>query len=181
VTPDVAGGALLRAGARPAAERPISVDVGEGTVSSTILREGREVRSPELNPRKVEDLLARTVVINRNRVPRIVAQSIPAGTRVPRGTPVDLVLLPVSDIDFSLFDRVHEDFQRRRVEEILPILADPQVEPLLDKARPEDLSEAERATITAKLAPLGITVDDATPAKSFATAFETLQSTRAFQ
>ena len=58
---------------------------------------------------RVSDLIGRLGPIDRIKVPRVVSQSIPPGTRIPKGTPVDLVMVPVSDIDFGLFETVHED------------------------------------------------------------------------
>lgn len=157
------------------------VDVGEKTVVPTVVRAGEEVKAPPLNVRKVEDLVSRLVPITRVKVPRTVSQSIPAGTRVARGTPVDLVLVPVSDLDFSLLDQVHDDFKVKSIESVLPVLSDPDIEPILKKDRPEDLTEAEKTTIRTKLLPLGIGVDDAVPSKSFNLAFHSLQSAKAFR
>src|SRR5215475_11003500 len=77
----------------------INVDVGDKTVVPTVVRDGQEVQPPPLNPAKVGDLLTRLQPITRINIPRIMSQSIPPGTRVQKGTPVDIVLLPVSDID----------------------------------------------------------------------------------
>jgi hypothetical protein len=157
------------------------VDVSAKTVVPTVVRAGEEVKSPQLNTDKVSDLVGRLVPITRVKVPRVVSQSIPAGTRIPKGTPVDLVMVPVSDIDFSLFDTVHDDFKVKAVDSILPLLADPAVEAILKKERPEDLTEAERATLTTKLAPLGVQVDDAVAGKGLNLAFQSLQSAKAFR
>lgn len=157
------------------------VDVSEKTVVPTIVRGGEEVKPPPLNLTKVEDLVGRLKPITRVSIPRAVSQSIPAGTRVPKGTPVDLVLVPVSDIDFSLFDKVHADFAAKTIDKILPVLSDPEVQPLLQKSRADDLKPEEKDKIKLKLAPLGIGVDDADPARSFSLAFDSLQNAKAFQ
>lgn len=157
------------------------VDVSAKTVVPTVVRAGEEVKSPQLNTDKVSDLVGRLVPITRVKVPRVVSQSIPAGTRIPKGTPVDLVLVPVSDIDFSLFDTVHDDFKVKAVDSILPLLSDPDVEAILKKEKPEDLTDAERATLTTKLAPLGVQVDDAVSGKGLNLAFQSLQSAKAFR
>lgn len=157
------------------------VDVSEKLTIPTIVRGGEEVKPPPLNLAKVEDFVGRLKPITRVSVPRAVSQSIPAGTRVPKGTPVDLVLVPVSDIDFSLFDQVHDDFKTKSIQTILPLLSDPEVQPILQKSRPEDLTADERNKIQLKLAPLGIAVEDSDPKKSFNVAFQSLQSAKAFQ
>jgi len=157
------------------------VDVSEKTVVPTVVRAGEEVKSPQLNTDKVADLVGRLVPITRVKVPRVVSQSIPAGTRIPKGTPVDLVLVPVSDIDFSLLDTVHDDFKIKAVDSVLPLLSDPAVEAILKKGKAGDLTEAERTTLTTKLAPLGVEVNDAVEGKSLNLAFQSLQSAKAFR
>ena len=159
------------------------VEVGEKAEAPTVVRGGEEVKAPPLNLTKVEDLVGRLKPITRLSVPRCVSQSIPPGNRVPKGTPVDLVLVPVSDLDFSLFDRVHEDFKPKSIDKLLPLLADPAVAPILQKGRPEDLTETEKTTLRQKLASpdLNITVDDTVPGKSLDLAFNSLKSAKAFQ
>jgi hypothetical protein len=157
------------------------VDVGATTVIPTVVRAGEEVKSPQLNIDKVSDLVGRLVPITRIKVPRVVSQSIPAGTRIPKGTPVDLVLVPVSDIDFSLLTTVHDDLKAKSIDSVLPLLSDPAVDPILKKDSVANLTDAEKATLTSKLATLGVTVDNTVSGKSLDLAFQSLQSAKAFQ
>jgi hypothetical protein len=157
------------------------VDVGAATVIPTVVRGGEEVKSPQLNLDKVSDLVTRLVPITRIKVPRVVSQSIPAGTRIPKGTPVDLVLIPVSDIDFSLLTTVHDDLKAKTIDSMLPLVSDPAIVPILQKDSVDNLTDAEKATLTSKLAPLGVTVDNTVPGKSLSLAFQSLQSAKAFQ
>jgi hypothetical protein len=184
--PGIAAGATTTAAAAATAlaftpvERRV-VDVAATTVVPTVVRAGEEVKSPQLNTDKVADLVGRLVPITRIKVPRVVSQSIPPGTRIPKGTPVDLVLVPVTDIDFSLFETVHDDLRLKAVDSLLPVLGDPEVEAILKKDKPEDLTETEKTTLRNKLTPLGVTVDDASPGKTLSLAFQSLQSAKAFR
>jgi hypothetical protein len=175
--PSLAGGSALAL----AKVQNVVVDVGAATVVPTVVRAGEEVKSPQLNTDKVSDLVTRLVPITRIKVPRVVSQSIPAGTRIPKGTPVDLVLVPVSDIDFSLLTTVHDDLKAKSIESVLPLLSDPAVEPILKKDSVANLTDAEKATLTSKLAPIGVTVDNTVAGKSLDLAFQSLQSAKAFQ
>jgi hypothetical protein len=157
------------------------VDVGDKPITPTIVRGGEEVVAPPLNPGKIDDLITRLVPIRRVQVPRSVSQSIAPGTMVAKGTPIDLVFVPVSDIDFSLFDNVHEDLKVKTVESILPLIKDTLVAPILQKSRVEDLSEAEVKTLTEKLQTHQIAVDDASPTRSISIAFNSLKNAKAFQ
>lgn len=167
-----------------AAHRTIDhqIDVAErATVVTTIIRAGEEVKPPKLNTDRVEDFANHLVPLGRVLVPRVVSQSVPPGTRVARGTPVDLVFVPVRDIDFSLFDRAHTDLRARTVESVLPLLADATVAAALQKRSTADLSAEEKSALSGTLNQAGIAIDDADPDRSLDLAFESLQSARAFQ
>jgi hypothetical protein len=157
------------------------VEVGTQPVVPTIVRGGQEVMAPPLNVGKVGDLIGRLVPITRVLVPRAVSQSIAPGTLVAKGTPVDVVFVPVSDIDFSLFDNVHDGLKNLSVESVLPVIADPAIAPILQKASASDLTDADKQTLVAKLQPLGVAVDDSVATKSTATLFDSLKSAKAFQ
>jgi hypothetical protein len=157
------------------------VDVGDKPVSPTIVRGGEEVVAPPLNPGKIDDLITRLVPIRRVQVPRSVSQSIAPGTMVAKGTPVDLVFVPVSDIDFSLFDNVHDDLKFKTVESVLPLLKDTLVAPILQKNRIEDLTDNEKQILTDKLQTIEIGVDETTPNRSIGIAFNSLKNAKAFQ
>jgi len=159
------------------------VEVGGQTVVPTIVRGGEEVKPPPLNAGRVQELVTQLGPIARVSVPRAVSQSIPAGTRVQKGTPIDVVLVPVSDISLGLLDQVHDGLTGRSVATVLPVVNDPAVKPLLQK-RAEDLTAAEKSTITTSLATNGggaVTVDDTVPNKSFASVFNALVGAKAFQ
>jgi hypothetical protein len=157
------------------------VQVGDQPVAPTIVRGGEEVTAPPLNVGKVDDLIGRLVPILRVQVPRGVSQSIAPGTMVAKGTPIDIVLVPVSDIDFSLFDNVHADLAGKSVESVLPLLADPAVAPILQKANAAALTDADKATLIAKAGTIGVSVDDTVATRSTATLFDSLKNAKAFQ
>ena len=157
------------------------VEVGTQPVVPTIVRGGQEVMAPPLNVGKVDDLIGRLVPIVRTAVPRAVSQSIAPGTMVAKGTPIDVVFVPVSDIDFSLFDNVHDGLKNLSVESVLPIVADPAVASILQKGAASDLTDADKQTLVAKVQPLGVTVNDTVTSESTATLFDSLKNARAFQ
>jgi hypothetical protein len=170
------------AGAAPRRTIGNLVDVGErATVVTTIIRGGEEVKPPALNTGRVEDFANRLVPLGRVFVPRVVSQSVPPGTRVAKGTPVDLMFVPVSDIDFSLFDKVHADLRPRTVESVLPLLNNATVAAALQKPAAADLSADEKTALSGALTQAGITINDADPERTLDVAFESLQSARAFQ
>jgi hypothetical protein len=156
-----------------------TVDVSQDAAPATIVRDGKAVAPPAFNRAQVDDLIARAVPLVRLQVPVAVSQSVPAGTRVAKGTPVDLVLMPVTQIPFSVFTQFHADLASRNVSDLLPVVADPQVAPLLD-LDPSTLTAAQKTVITTALTAKGVNVVDADASRNFAAAFQSLQSVRVF-
>jgi hypothetical protein len=163
------------------AVRNVIIDVGGGTVVPTIVRGGKEITAPALNQNRVDDFLAHVSILPRLLVPVAVSQSIPPGTMVPKGTPVDIVFVPMSNINFGLFDQTHADLATRAVTDVLPIIQDPAVAAALGKASAADLTPAEKQAVTDKLRTINVNVDETNPGKTFGLAFNSLKGARAFQ
>jgi hypothetical protein len=157
----------------------ITIDVGPGPINPIIFRGGKEITPPNFNIDKVDDFISHTSVLPRLRLPVTLSQSIPAGTMVAKGTPIDIVLVPASDLNFGLLDQVHQDMINLPITAALPLIGDPQVAPLLDKD-PAELNADQKQIISQKLAALNVQVDDSNPAKTFALAFNALKSAEAF-
>ncbi len=166
---------------REIAAQNITVDVGPGPVVSTIVRGGKEITAPAFNQNRIDDFLAHVSTLPRLFVQVAVSQSIPAGRLVPKGTPVDIVLVPMSNIHFGLFDQTHADLAALAVTDVLPIIQDATVATALGKASAADLTPAEKQTITDKLSSIHVAIDDTNPAKTFELAFNSLKGAQAFQ
>jgi hypothetical protein len=163
------------------ARQNITVEVGPATVVPTIVRGGKEITAPAFNQNRIDDFLSHISTLPRLLVPVAVSQSIPGGTLVPKGTPVDIVLVPMSNINFGLFDQTHADLAAHAVTDVLPILQDPTVSAALSKASAADLTAAEKQAITDKLRTINVAIDDTNPAKTFELAFNSLKGAQAFQ
>jgi hypothetical protein len=158
---------------------PAIVDVSQDAPPPTIVRGGKAVAPPAFNKAQVDDLVSHSVPLVRIQVPVAVSQSIPAGTRVAKGTPVDLVLMPVTQIPFTVFTQFHADLATKNVSDLLPVVADPQVAPLLD-LDPATLTAPQKAVIKTALTAKGVNVVETDTNRNFAAAFESLQSVRVF-
>ena len=99
---------------------------------------------------------------------------------MPKGTPVDIVLVPMSNIHFGLFDQTHADLAVHPVTDVLPIIQDAAVALALAKSSAADLTPAEKL-ITQKLSSIHVAIDDTNPAKTFELAFNSLKGAQAFQ
>jgi hypothetical protein len=163
------------------AVKKVTVDVSSETIVPTIVRAGKEIAPPAFNPVRIDDFLSHTTTVPRLLIPVGMSQSIPAGTMVQKGTPVDVVFVPMSSIQFGLLDQVHDDLKGLAIADALPLISDPQVAPILQKASAADLSADEKALVVNKLKTLNVTVDDTNPAKTFNLAFGSLKAAEAFQ
>jgi hypothetical protein len=165
-----------------------AVDVGEAATAPVIVRGGVALTAPTFDTKKVADLISTLPPIVRVALPRAVSQSIPGGTRVPKGTPVDIVLVAVTDIPFSVIDGVHIDLAQRSLADVQPVLLDPKVAAILNKnVDASQVSDADKQILTGVLqtqlnAPGNpFVINDQVPASSFATAFQSLKMAQAFQ
>ena len=166
---------------RDIAAQNITVDVGPATVVPRIVRGGIEITAPAFNQNRIDDFLAHVSTLPRLFVPVAVSQSIPAGKLVPKGTPVDIVLVPMSNIHFGLFDQTHVDLAAHPVTDVLPIIRDPVVAPVLAKTSAADLTPNEKQIVTDKLRAINVAIDDTNPARTFELAFNSLKGAQAFQ
>lgn len=159
---------------------PRAIDVSQNAPPPSIVRDGREVTPPAFDPAQVGDFISHSVPLVRTQVPVTVSQSIPAGTRVARGTPVDLVLTTVSNIPFHIFDNIHADLANKTVADLLPVVADARIAPLLDQD-PATLNADQKGIITTALKASGVNVVETDPSRNFNLAFQSLQNARVFQ
>jgi autonomous glycyl radical cofactor GrcA len=163
--------------------RNVTIDVGATTVVPTLVREGKEVVAPVFNPNRIDDFLQHSSTLPRLLIPVAISQSIPAGAMVAKGTPVDIVFAPMSNINFGLLDVVHEDFRNLSVTDTnlqQKILSDSQVTSILSKDV-ATVTPQEKQVISDKLRAINVLVDDNAPGKTFNLAFASLKSALAFQ
>lgn len=160
----------------------VTVDVSDKPVVPSVVRNGVAVAAPAFNPAKVSDLIGRLGPIQRPTLPRVLSQSIQPGQRVTKGSSIDIVLVPVTNIKFDLLDNVHASLKDRSIADATVVTMNPAVRPLLNKAATADaLTADERNQIVAALAPLNVAIDDSNPSTSFAAAFNSLKSAQAFE
>lgn len=129
----------------------LSIEVGDITKVTQVTRDGQLVRAPTLDSERVNDLIDRLVVPPRNRLPRVVGQSVPPGTLVQRGTAVDLTLVSPDDTTFDVFGTVHTALRTKTIGSILTATPAPVTAIVNAKPDPATLTTAERTTVTAFL------------------------------
>jgi hypothetical protein len=172
---------ILNLAGQKVADNAVFIDVSDKPAQANIQRGGFAVPAPKLDEQKVLQAIDVLPIVPPKDLPRVFAQSIAAGTRVPTGSTIDLVLAPKSGIPFGVFENVHADLSARAVDAIDPLVNTPAVRKILltfDNAI--DVPTADRATLTQALAGINVTVNDADPQRTFERAFDSVRGALAF-
>lgn len=174
---------ITRAGLLGALTQDVRLlDVSDKPAKAKVVREGFQVPPAAIDPAKAGFFLDNLVVVTPTDQPRVVSQSIPAGTRVTAGTVVDLTLAPRNTVPFSIFENIHVELAESPIVRLDPALDDPEVRrALLAAEKPDDLTPADRARVRERLSATDIAIDDSDPARSFDKAFNAARSALAFR
>ncbi len=164
---------------------PVSVDVADrGAPPPILLRGGDEVVPPVVLNRQVDEFVGRLIPLPRPQIQRVISQSVPANTRIAVGTAIDLVLVPVGDVNLGLLSGTHPDVATLAVTQLIPAVTEPQVRTLLQKTTdPTTLTNDQKTVIATafKGAAPNAPIVENDPTRNFAAVFRTLQSVRSFE
>jgi hypothetical protein len=164
-------------------QRDLVVDLSPEPAKAKVVREGYQVPVVALNPTQSNFFLDNLTPILPHQEPRVVAQTVPAGTKVLPGASVDLVLATKTTIPFDIFDTVHANLKGQTIDVLDPLLDQSTVrQTLLKYNSPADVTPEDKLTLTAAFNQsevLGINETNSTT--SFATAFTSARSALAFR
>jgi hypothetical protein len=165
------------------AATPVLIDLSPQPAQAKVVREGFQVPTVALNPAKASFFIDNLTLIDVKQEPRVVSQSVPAGTKVLPGQAVDLVLALTRDIPIDIFELPHRDLKNQRLNLLTDgILQDNAVrQTLLKYALPADVPTSEKTALVAQFAQQGITIDEGNADTGFAAAFSTVRSALAFR
>jgi hypothetical protein len=171
-----------RAAAQPTSQ-PVFVDVSERSVSADVVRDGYRVPTAKVDRARADFLISDLVEIGKRDEPRVISQSVPAGTAVSAGTVVNLVLTSRSNVPLDIFDGVHRELSQRNIDELLEgTLADATIrQNFLRYEQAAEVPAEVRAQLTTALMQNEITIDDSQPDRSFESAFNTARAALAFR
>lgn len=159
------------------------VDLSEKPAQAKIVREGYQVPTPKVDATKAGFVLDNLEILAPKVLPRVISQSIPAGTKITKGTVVDLVLVPKSSIPFAMFEEVHADLATRTVDALTDSLLENSRarQILLDHENPTDIPAVDKEFLTAELVRNGVRVDEADTTRTFNKAFAGARGALAFR
>jgi hypothetical protein len=164
-------------------EKTVLIDLSEKTAKAKVVREGYQVPPATFDKNKAQFEFDQYEILSPKSLPRVVSQGVPAGTKVTKGTVVDLVLVPRSGVPFDIFDRVHSDFMGKNVEFMTEgMLADAKTRQIfLTYEDPDDIPAADKTFLQTQFVNSGITFDEALENKSFKSAYNTARGALAFK
>ena len=162
---------------------PVLIDLSPQPAQAKVVREGFQVPTVALNPAKAGFFIDNLALIDVKQEPRVVSQSVPAGSKVLPGQAVDLVLALTRDIPIDIFELPHRDLKNQRLNVLTDgILQDNAVrQTLLKYTLPGDVPTNEKTALVAQFAQQGITVDEGNADTGFAAAFNTVRGALAFR
>jgi hypothetical protein len=165
------------------ASEPLMLEVSAAPAKAKVVREGYQVPPVGLNKQAADFFIDNLRPLDPKQTPRVVTQSIPSGTKVTRGTTVDLVLAPPSDIPFGIFDNVHRDLKQRSVSDLVDTMLQNTTvrQTLLKYDKPEDVPTADKALLQSEFGKVQVTIDEGQPDTGFAAAFNAARGALAFK
>jgi hypothetical protein len=162
----------------------VFIEVSDTPLTSTVVRSGRAVPVAQVNRAQAEEWVGRIIAENPRDVSHVVQQSIAAGSVVPKGTVIDLVLAPVGQVPVYIFANAHSDLAERGVYDLITsaALQDGDVVDILTRrTHADELSDGERRVVEGALRQLDIEIDDADPRRSLAAAYDTARNALSFK
>ncbi len=176
-----ASSALLRQ--TLATPQTVLIDLTPQPAQAKVVREGFAVPAVALNPAKAGFFIDNLAHIDLRLEPRIVSQSIPAGTKVLPGQAVDLVLALTRDIPIDIFELPHRDLKNQRLDVLTEGLLQNTAarQTLLKYTTPAEVPANEKTALAAQFAQQGVTIDEGNADTGFAAAFNTARSALAFR
>lgn len=182
-----AGQVILNAGAvvRQATQTPppVLINLSPLPAQAKVVREGFQVPAVALNPAKANFFIDNLAQIDLRQEPRVVSQSVPAGTKVLPGQAVDLVLALTRDIPIDIFDRPHRDLKDKALNVLTDgILQNTTVrQTLLKYQTPAEVPSNEKTALVTQFAQQGISIDEGNADTGFDAAFNTVRGALAFR
>ncbi len=142
----------------PLSSLPVYVDVGSRKIDSQIERNGVPVGVLAVNQAALNEAILTRPILQV----KVVSQSVPAGTPVPVGTSVDLVMAPPFSLPVGVIDGVHNAFKEVSIGSAYETLVadNPLVNRIVTHAAAGQLSAEDSTAVRAIFTKANITVDD---------------------
>jgi hypothetical protein len=166
-----------------ALQRDLVVDLTPTPAKAKVVREGYQVPLVALNPQVSNFFLDNLTPISPRQEPRVVAQTIPAGTKVLPGTAIDLVLATTTTIPFDIFDTVHASLKGQTLNVLDPLLDNATVrQTLLKYNSAADVAPEDKVALVAAFNQSEVlSINETNSTTNFQAAFNSARSALAFR
>lgn len=102
--------------------KTVFVELDQKPAKANVVREGFRVPSVIPDGKRLDEVLGGFAIQPPKESPRVVGQNIAAGTKVGKGTEVDLVLAPREDVPMKVFDDIHVAVAEQSVFEVFDLI-----------------------------------------------------------
>lgn len=165
-------------------DKVVVVDVSEKPATSKIVREGYDVPAVTINKSNADFFISQLPPLTSTQSPKVVIQSIAAGTKVVVGTAVDITLAPPDIIPATVIDNLHADLAEANIATLTTgALNDSKTRQILLKYdKSENVAENDRSYLEGVLKEYhNVSVDDADPERTFDRAYTSMKSALAYR
>jgi hypothetical protein len=161
-----------------AREGTVFVELGEAAQKAQIARDGVAVASVKLDRLRLDQ-----VILGKPEViAKVVSQSVPPGTTVPKGTSIDIVLAEPRGLPIGIIADFHRGLEAQTVGQVFDTFVRDNVALRSVIARndtPDTLSAADQAVISKAFSDANVPITTQ-PGQTLASAFQTVQAAYTF-
>jgi hypothetical protein len=158
------------------------IDVSDRPDAANVVRDGRNVPVITVRPEIADTIVAKDLLDVRQVQQRVLSQSVAPGTRVARGTVVDIVLVNKAVVPVATFEGTHLDLAQQTLDIVAaPYFADDTIRQAVFATESYAQLPAETQTALVNIArEHGVTVDAGQPGRRPEELFETLRIASTF-
>jgi hypothetical protein len=178
------GGATLSSATNTLSQAIKVIDISERPAVANVIRDGKQVPAVTTSALNLQNWLNIGVIRPIEDRRRIVSQTVPPGTRVARGTTVDILLADPGIIPINVLDRSHQSLIDRNftVQNVVDnFLVNPAIRnAVLDAGTADQIPPATQTLIRNAFNAQDMPINDGDPVRDFGAAFRTLKAVAAF-
>ena len=160
----------------------VFVELQQTSAKAKVLRKGLQVPAIIVDVAKLDPFLGDLEILKPSDAPRVLNQSIVAGTKVGVGTEVDLVLAEKATIPVRIFDDMHVALEQESIQDVINRLNTNKdlVNLVLKYENIDDVEPNDLTVMTGMMEKIDISINEAEPRQGVSNAFNTLRTALAF-
>jgi len=139
-------------------EAMVFIDVGAKKIDANVSRNGVPIGIHTIDPDVFDDIIVDRPILAL----RVVSQNVRAGTPVPLGTAIDLVMAPPGDLPVGVIIGTHVGLKRRKISEAFQafVAGKPEINRIVTHAAAGQLTGEDEAAVRAIFAANDLAVTD---------------------